>query len=115
MSKQIAIDKFYNSLGISTTFKDKKHLKDETLFNLYQKPKKEKGPTMPHFENNVSNAIQQADILYLSDDKGYKYALVIVDIADHRIDAQQLKTITAQSVLKPFTKETYYKCHHMKW
>jgi hypothetical protein len=107
MSKQKAIDKFYNSLGISTTFKDKKHLKDETLFNLYQKPKKEKGIHMPHFENNVSNAVQQADILYLPDDKGYKYALVIVDIADHRIDAQQLKTITAQSVLNGF--KTIYK------
>ena len=112
MSKQTAINKFYDSLGISSTFKDKTHLKNETLYQLYQKPKKEKGKAMPRFENNVENAIQQADILYLPDDKGYKFALVVVDIADHRIDAQQLKTITAESVLKGF--KTIYKREILK-
>jgi len=107
MSKQTAINKFYDSLGISTTFKDKKHLKDEILYQLYQKPKKEKGKTMPHFENNVANAVQQADILYLPDDNGYKYCLVVVDVADHKIDAQPLKTITTESVLRGF--KTIYK------
>ena len=107
MSKQIAINKFYDSLGISSTFKDKKHLKNETLYQLYQKPKKEKNKNMPHFENNEANAVQQADILYLPDDKGFKFCLVVVDVADHRIDAQQLKTITAQSVLNGF--KTIYK------
>ena len=112
MSKQIAINKFYDSLGISSTFKDKKHLKNETLYQLYQKPKKERGKTMPHFENNVTNAVQQADILYLPDDKGFKFCLVVVDVADHRIDAQQLKTITAQSVLNGF--KTIYKRNILK-
>ena len=102
MSKQTATNKFYDSLGISSTFKDKKYLKDETLYQLYQKPKKEKGKAMPHFENNVAGQVQQADILYLPDDNGYKFCLVVVDVADHKIDAQQLKTITAESVLKGF-------------
>jgi hypothetical protein len=57
---------------------------------------------MPHFENNVANAVQQADILYLPDDNGYKFCLVVVDVADHRIDAQQLKTLTAESVRNAF-------------
>ena len=103
MVKQQIIDDFYSSLGIAKVKpQDKQHLEKETLYKLYKKPKKEKGKTMPHFENNVAGQVQQADILYLPDDNGFKFCLVVVDVADHTIDAQQLKTITAESVRNGF-------------
>ena len=87
MVKQQVIDDFYTSLGIAKVKpQDKKHLENETLYKLYKKPKKEKGKTMPHFENNVAGQVQQADILYLPDDNGFKFCLVVVDVADHIID-----------------------------
>ena len=108
MTKKQVIDDFYSSLGIAKVkTKDKEHLKNETLYNLYQKPKKEKGENMPHFENNKADQVQQADILYLPDDNGYKYCLVVVDVADHKMDAQQLKEISAKAVLQGF--KTIYK------
>lgn len=73
MPKKQVIDDFYSSLGIAKVkTKDKEHLKNETLYNLCQKPKKEKGENMPHFENNKADQVQQADILYLPDDNGHK-------------------------------------------
>jgi len=50
------------------------------------------------------NSIQQADVLYLTTDPVTKdkYALVVTDLATRRIDAEPLKTRTAQAVLDAF-------------
>ena len=37
------------------------------------------------------NAIQQADLLYLSDDTGFKYPLVVIDLGSRLMDAEALK------------------------
>ena len=97
-NKQQALKDFYSSFGIANV--DKKPLQDELLYKLYQKPKKEKGQEMPHFDNTVPNAIHMADTLYLPDDNGYKYCTVIVDTATHKVDAQPIKTLTSEETLK---------------
>ena len=97
-AKQNAIKEFYSSLGISKT--NSKHLRDELLYNLYTRPKRDKGTEMPHFQVGVKNAIHQADLLFLPDDDGYRYALVVCDIASNTTDAEPLKTKNSKEVLK---------------
>ena len=46
---------------------------------------------MPKFYNLEENHSHQMDILYLPEDKGYKYCLVVIDIATDNFDAQPLK------------------------
>lgn len=73
---------------------------NDMLHNLYIKPTKDKGlnaPTYPDFKDNV---FHQMDILFLPDDDGYKYALVIVDVGSRLVDARPLKTKSASDVLK---------------
>jgi len=68
---------------------------------LLQVPKKEKRidtPTTDVFERNNTH---QIDLLYLPDDKGFKYALVCVDLAYPRyIGVEKLKTKTPEAVQK---------------
>ena len=60
---------------------------------LMKKPKADKkGSTMPHFTTNLpKDDRHQADTLYLPNDNGYKYALVVVDVGTRIIDAEPLK------------------------
>ena len=53
-------------------------------------------------------AVLQADLLYLPDDKGYKYALVCVDVGSGYIDAEQLKERDATTVLNAYKKITNF-------
>jgi len=61
---------------------------------------KEKGKNMPRFASYPDQFIHQADLLFLKNDKGYKYALVIVDIGSRLLDAEPLKTKSSVAVLK---------------
>ena len=36
------------------------------------------GASMPHFQSFEPGLIQQADLLFLPNDHGYKYALVVI-------------------------------------
>jgi transposase-like protein len=60
---------------------------------LMKKPKPDKkNTTMPHFTTNLpKDERHQADTLYLPNDNGYKYALVVVDVGTRMIDAEPLK------------------------
>ena len=40
------------------------------LFNLYQKPKKDKGVNLPHFQEYDKDAIHQADLLFIPHNDG---------------------------------------------
>ncbi len=71
---------------------------------LYSIPKKDTKLNMPHFYVAKENAVHQADLLYLPNDNGYKYALVVVDIATRMVDAVPLKVRTSDDVLKGFRK-----------
>lgn len=59
---------------------------------------------MPHIYANEKNAVQQADLLFLPDDNGYKYCLVVVDVGSRLTDAQPIKNKSAEDVKKAFEK-----------
>lgn len=99
MSKQKDVDDFYSSFGLITK---KKSLDNELLHNLYIAPKKPKNKNKPHIQDVEKGATQQADLLYLPDDEGYKYALVVCDIGSRLTDAEPLKKKDAEAVLKGF-------------
>lgn len=65
------ISQFYKTFGVEGT--NEKDLKKEKLYNLIKVPKKDKGKNMPHIDDFIKNATQQADILFLPNDDGYKY------------------------------------------
>lgn len=89
------------------------HSNDNTLLsNLLKPPRKDKGPDMPHTENPMKNGSHQADLLFLPDDNGYKYALVVVDLATRITDAEPLKTKTSKVVLDAIKK--IYKRKYLK-
>jgi len=72
------------------------------LDNLYKRPKRDKGLNMPSHQVFEKDGTHQADLLFLPDDKGYKYALVVVDIATGLTDAEPLKNKNAESIIKAF-------------
>jgi hypothetical protein len=65
---------------------------NSVLLNLVKKPPKEGKKTMPKTISGRENAIHQADLLFLPDDDGYKYILVVVDVATRKCDCQELKS-----------------------
>lgn len=48
--------------------------------------------------------MHQADILYLPDDNGFKYLLVVVDVATRRADVEPLKDITTKDTMEGIKK-----------
>ena len=48
--------------------------------------------------------IQQADLLFLPNDKGFKYLLVVVDLGSRLTDATPLRTKSASAILNGFKK-----------
>lgn len=97
------IAKFYKDFGISP-INDKKALNNQQLHNLYKTPIKDKGPNMPTFQVLKPNTVHQADLLFLPNDEGYKYLLVVVDGFNKKIDAEPLKHKKAQDVKTAFEK-----------
>lgn len=91
--------KFYESFGLLQTSKDRP--KKELLIKLLEKPKKEKEKDTPH-HSLVCENIQQADLLFLPNDKGFKYALVVVRTDTKKCDAEPLKDKEHSSILKAF-------------
>ena len=67
--------------------------------NLYKIPKKDKGLNVPHHQATIPNLIHQADLIFLPNDNGFKYALVVVDIATRKVDAIPLKSKTNTEIL----------------
>lgn len=80
--------------------------KKTELKSLYKKPVPETGIQVPKAQVFVKNVYQQGDILYLPEDKGYKYLLVIVDLYDNSVDAEPVKDILSKNndVLEAFKK-----------
>ncbi len=79
-----------------------KELKTQRLtYKLMKAPKKDKGVNMPRFQVLKPNIIQSADTLFLPNDKGFKYLLVVVD-QSRKLDAQPLRIKTAPAILNAF-------------
>ena len=85
----MSLDDFYKFYGLSNT--PKKIKDNQEINNLFKIPKKEKRLDMPKFYNFVEDNTHMMDILYLPDDNGFKYCLVVMDIATNKMDAQPLK------------------------
>ena len=98
-----AIAKYYKHFS-SAPIKNKSPLYNQELYNLYKLPKTEGRKQQAHFNITEPNAIYQADLLFLPNDDGFKYALVVVDPATGKTDAEPLKEKTADAVLKAFKK-----------
>ena len=62
------------------------------LNNLLKIPKRDNKINTPQTHVSVEDAIHQIDTLYLPNDKGYKYLLVVVDLATSKTDAEPLKS-----------------------
>src|SRR5205085_5361339 len=61
------------------------------------------------FDVTVPNVVHQADLLFLPADGKSKYALVVVDVASRRVDAEPLTSKAAGEVKKGFQR--IYKRH----
>jgi hypothetical protein len=59
---------------------------------------------MPSFSEVAPDLVQQADLLFLPDDNGYKYALVVVDNGSRMTDAEPLKNKDNNSIIDAFKK-----------
>jgi IS30 family transposase len=60
----------------------------------------------------MKNGSHQADLLFLPNDNGFKYCLVVVDLATRITDAQPLKNKTSKDVLEAMKK--IYKGKYLK-
>jgi hypothetical protein len=74
------------------------------LTNLTKNPKKEPKKITPHTTASVAFATEQVDTLYLPEDDGYKYLLVVVDVATRMCDAEPMKTRDAKTTKNTLTK-----------
>jgi hypothetical protein len=80
--------------------------KQTELKSLYKKPMPETRDDMPVSQVFKKNIFHQADVLYLPEDKNFKYLLVVVDLYDRSVDAEPLKDILSKEndVLQGFKK-----------
>lgn len=74
----------------------------QVLEQLYRIPKKDHGLDSAKFLDDQPNETHQADLLFLPDDNGYRYALVIVDDATRITDAEPLKSKTNDELIAAF-------------
>lgn len=85
--------------------KNKENVENDLIHDLYKIPKKNKGLNVTHYHTPSLEGIQQqADLLFLPNDNGYKYCLVVVDIATRRTAAIPLKSKTTTEVLNAFKR-----------
>ena len=91
-------DDIYEELGIA------KKNENSMVKNLLKVPPKEKKNIQPHTVASKIFASEQLDTLYLPDDDGYKYLLVIVDIATRKCDAEPMKKRDAKTTINALEK-----------
>ena len=78
----------------------------KTTKELYQKPVKDQKKDTPSIQRSGGKAgyIYEADTLYMPNDHGYKYILVVVDAVSGKIDAEKMKDRDADAIVKAFHK-----------
>ena len=83
---------------------------DDLIHQLLEPPKKERPKNRPHVDKSVEKGFtHQADLLFLPNDNGFKYALVVIDIGSRLCDAEPLTKKDGDSVQKAF--QTIYRRH----
>jgi len=76
----------------------------QVINELYRRPKRDKGVNAPTFQNIAAGIVHQADTLYLPEDDGFKYLLVVIDNGSRKVDAEPLKTHNATDVAAAFKR-----------
>ncbi len=104
-NKEEALQHYYKYFDTKSV--DKQHLVSQLLHNLFIMPTKEKGRSMPHFQASKPGEVYHADLVYLPNDDGYKYALVVVDTTSKVADAEPLKNKQASTIKEAF--QTIFK------
>ena len=66
---------------------------DQKTIDLTRIPKGDAKGQSPHFFATGDNTVYQADMLHITNDQGFKYLLVVVDVATKETDAVPLKNI----------------------
>ena len=95
---------FYKDFGLLKK-PDKKRLNKQELYLLYKRPQRDKGANAPSYNNTYSKDVDhQADLLFLPNDNGYRYALVVTDLATRLSDAEPLKSKDTHKVAKGFER-----------
>jgi len=77
----------------------KKH-KTDVIDQLYKMPKKDKDGDNPTFTRITPNYIQFLDTLYLPNDKGFIYALVLSDQGSRLVDLEPMTGRTSSDIVK---------------
>lgn len=91
----MSIRDFYNET--------KKNSKANTELNqLYKKPIPEKGKEMPVTQVFNKDVFYQSDVLFMPKDGDYSYILVCIDLYDGSLDAEPMKEVNVENVLKAF-------------
>jgi hypothetical protein len=77
-----------------------KEKSNETIIDsLYKKPKKDKDEQAVTFDHFDKNYLQQMDLLYLPNDKGFQYALIVVDQGTRLLEAEALKNRSPSDII----------------
>ena len=77
----------------------------DNLNELMKKPHSEHAfNDMPHYQDFKEGYTNQADLLFLPEDQGFKYLLVCVDDSTRLIDAEPLKDKLTLNIVKAFKK-----------
>lgn len=74
------------------------------ISKMMKAPNKDKGVNMPQIYVPKKNAVHQLDLLFLPNDKGFKYLLVCVDVYSRKVDCQPLRTKSSAAVLSAIQK-----------
>ena len=98
--KKNALKRFYDSFIPNS--EDRQFYKDEVIYKLFKRPPKEM--VIPHFYQPPSYQSYQADLLYLPEDEGNKYALVVTDVGSRLTDVEPLKEKSSKAVKVAFEK-----------
>lgn len=90
---------FFDNL-FSKKSKNKESTSEPTVLeSLYHKPKRDTGGDASTFPYITSGYVQQGDLVYLPNDRGYQYALVLVDMGSRKVDAEPLKERQASDII----------------
>ena len=81
-----------NNNSIGDFIKNEVKNKKTELNSLYKRPKQE--DILPKFQILQEAIMQQADILYITEDDGYKFILVIVDVYNKKLDCEPIKSLS---------------------
>lgn len=71
---------------------------EDKIMELYRKPIKEE--RYPHVYVPDKNILHMIDVLYLPNDNGFKYLLVVVDCNNRLCDARPLKSLNMNEIIK---------------